>query len=207
MGAAARREATVVVGVEEAEWMSQEEVESVAFPCAWVPGVWGSHLQMGGAARREATAMAGVAAEERLSQEEVERAAFPCAWVPGVWGSHLLMGAAARKEGRVAHMAERVAVKAAAAAVKAAAAEQGRSRRRRGAAPARQAPRSHGTRRAPTRRRRAPADVDLDVTVVAVRRGRVGWWVKEGGRGRGGWPGYVSLSLALAGRHRGVPPE
>ena len=42
----------------------------------------------------------------------------------------------------------------------------------------------------------------LDVTVVAVRRGRVGWWVKEGG-----WAGFVTLSLALAGRHRGVPPE
>ena len=83
-----------------------------------------------------------------------------------------------------------------------AAAEQGRSRRRRGAAPARQAPRSRGTRRTPTRRRRAPAEVVLDVTVVAVRRGRVGWWVKEGG-----WAGFVTLSLALAGRHRGVPPE
>jgi hypothetical protein len=91
---------------------------------------------------------------------------------------------------------------AAAAAVEAAVAAAAQGRRRRSAAPARQAPRSHGTRRAPTRRRRATADVDLDVTVVAVRRGRVGWWVKEGG-----WAGFVTLSLALAGRHRGVPPE
>ena len=113
-----------------------------------------------------------------------------------------------RRKARVAAAVEAAAAKASAAAVEAAAAAaQRRRRRRRGAAPARQAPRSHGTRRAPTRRRRATADVDLDVTVVAVRRGRAGWWVKKGGSGKGGWPWYVSLLLALAGRHRGVPPE
>jgi hypothetical protein len=165
------------------------------------------------------------AQEEVLCEGERERRGWR--WGQTVWEKGLVAATeqrsrirarleeigARRRQRRVAAAAAIEAATAAAAAVEkaavvaaveaaAAAAAQERRRRRRSAAPARQAPRTHGTRRTPTRRRRAPAEVVLDVTVVAVRRGRVGWWVKEGG-----WAGFVTLSLALAGRHRGVPPE
>ena len=165
------------------------------------------------------------AQEEALCEGERERRGWR--WGQTVWGKGLVTATeqrsrirarleengAKRRQRRAAAAAAIEAATAAAAAVEkaavvaaveaaAAAAAQERRRRRRSAAPARQAPRTHGTRRTPTRRRRAPAEVVLDVTVVAVRRGRVGWWVKEGG-----WAGFVTLSLALAGRHRGVPPE
>ena len=137
----------------------------------------------------------------RLAAEAVAAAAAVDAAVEEAETAAAAGRRAKAAETAAAAVVEKAAVGAAVEAAAAAAAQE-RRRRRRSAAPARQAPRTHGTRRTPTRRRRAPAEVVLDVTVVAVRRGRVGWWVKEGG-----WAGFVTLSLALAGRHRGVPPE
>ena len=54
---------------------------------------------------------------------------------------------------------------------------------------------------------RGGATDDVDVEVDAVSTAGGGFWCPGRPEGCGGWQGFVSRTLALAGRFRGVPPE
>ena len=54
---------------------------------------------------------------------------------------------------------------------------------------------------------RGGATDDIDVEVDAVTAAAGGFWCPMRPEGCGGWQGFVSRTLALAGRYRGIPPE